>query len=151
MGRIDAARTLVVPAVAAVLITALAGAGVLSLVAPDVAEAQTEPSTAANGILLPPVDFDPAAARNEDLAEIAVVSATSTAPVPPADESTVTEDANAVAATPDAVGDAPDAITDAPETGNSVTTILGGSDVAVSSVGGSYEVDRPTKRSARKQ
>ena len=49
---------------------------VLSLVLPDVAEAQTEPNTAANGVLLPPQDYDPAAARNVDRAESAVVPAT---------------------------------------------------------------------------
>lgn len=117
------------PIIAGLLGVALVGATLLSP-APNVAWAQTEPSTAANGILLPPADFDPAAARNEDLAESAVVPATSTAPDSPAAESTPAG---------------------TPEAGNSTTTILGGSDVAVSSVGGSYEVDRPSKRSERKK
>jgi hypothetical protein len=89
--------------------------------------------------LLPPLDYDPVAARNEDLAglaESAVAPATPTPTADPAETSAVT--------------DAPVATTDAPESGNSVTTSLGGSDVAVSSVGGSYEVDRPKKRSERK-
>ena len=134
MGRINAGRALVVPAIACVLFSALVGASVLSLAAPDVAEAQTEPNTAANGIVLPPLDYDPVAARNEAVTASAVVPATPTSPVDPADPSGVT--------------DSPDAV--APENGTSTTTSLGGSDVAVSSVGGSYEVDRPSKRSGRK-
>jgi hypothetical protein len=43
----------------------------------------------------------------------------------------------------------PVATTTAPESGGSMTANLGGSDVAVSSVGGSYEVDGP-KRKAKK-
>jgi hypothetical protein len=117
------------PIIAGLLGAALVGATLMSP-ATNVAWAQTEPSTAANGVLLPPADFDPAAVRNEDLAESAVVPATSTAPVSPAGESIPAG---------------------TPEAGNSMTTILGGSDVAVSSVGGSYEVDRPSKRSERKK
>jgi hypothetical protein len=117
------------PIIAGLLGAALVGATLVSP-ATNVAWAQTESSTAANGVLLPPTDFDPAAARNEDLDESGVVPATSTAPVSPADESIPTG---------------------TPEAGNSTTTILGGSDVAVSSVGGSYEVDRPSKRSERKK
>jgi hypothetical protein len=116
------------PIIAALLGAALVGATLVSP-ATNVAWAQTESSTAANGVLLPPADFDPAVARNENLAESAVVPATSTASDSSADES-------APAGTPEA--------------GNSTTTVLGGSDVAVSSVGGSYEVDRPSKRSGRK-
>ena len=116
------------PIIAALLGAALVGATLVSP-ATNVAWAQTEPSMAANGVSLPPADFDPAAVRNEDLAESAVVPAISTDPDSPAGES-------APAGTPEA--------------GNSTTTVLGGSDVAVSSVGGSYEVDRPNKRSGRK-
>jgi hypothetical protein len=116
------------PIIAALIGAAILGATLVSA-APNVAWAQTEPSTAANGVVLPPADFDPAGARDEGLAESAVMPSTSTAPDSSADES-------APAGTPAA--------------GNSTTTVLGGSDVAVSSVGGSYEVDRPNKRSGRK-
>jgi hypothetical protein len=123
--------------IAAVLGAALVGATVLSLVETQVARAQSEPATAANGVLLPPPNFDPAGARSEGITENAVVAATPTAPVSSADESTAT--------------DAAEATTDAPTGGSSTTTVLGGSDVAVSSVGGSYEIDRPNKRSERKR
>ena len=129
MGRIHAGRDLVVQVIAAVLLSALAGASVLSLVAPDLVEAQSEPNTAANGIVLPPLGYDPVAARNEDATGSATAPGTPT-PTTTSDDGTTT--------------------TEAPESGNSVTTILGGSDVAVSSVGGSYEVDRPSKRSRKK-
>jgi hypothetical protein len=122
---------------AAVLGAALIGAILLTPAVMDVARAQTEPDTAANGLLLPPQDFDPAAARNVGLAESAVVAGTPTPPADSVDASTVSE--------------APVAATDAAENGSSTTTSLGGSDVAVSSVGGSYEVDRPKKRSERKK
>ena len=72
--------------VAAVLGAALVGATLLSPAAVNVAQAQTEPLTAANGVLLPSPYYDPAAARIADVAESAVVSATATAPAPPADE-----------------------------------------------------------------
>src|SRR5919107_646709 len=130
MERVKAARALIVPAIASLLLTALVGASVLSLAAPDVAEAQTEPNTAANGVVLPPLDFDPAAVRNGDFVERVVVPATPASPVDSADASTGT--------------DSPDAVAGVPGNGSS-TTSLGGSDVAVSSVGGSYEVDRPNK------
>ena len=129
--------------IAAVLGTALASAVLLSPAGTDVAQAQTEPATAANGVLLPPMDFDPASARNQDLTETSIVPATSTAPVSATDESTVAD-------APDAATDAPEGAAATPENGNSMTTSLGGSDVAVSSVGGSYEVDRPRKRSDRR-
>jgi hypothetical protein len=76
MERVNAARALIVPAIASLLLTALVGASVLNLVLPDVAEAQTEPNTAANGVVLPPQDYDPAANRNVDRADSAVVPAT---------------------------------------------------------------------------
>src|SRR5215210_6709977 len=136
MGRINAARALVVPAIVSVLFIALVGASALSLAASDVAEAQTELNTAANGIVFPPLDYDPVAARNEQVAVSAVVPATPTSPVDPADASVAT--------------DSPEAVAGAPEIGTSTTTILGGADVAVSSVGGSYEVDGPSKRSRNK-
>ena len=130
---------------AAVLGVALIGATLLSTLGMHVAQAQTEPPTAANGVLLPPPDFDPVTARGGYLIESAVAAATSTAADSTPDEST-TSDA------PESVADAPDAAaTDAPENGNSVTTTLGGADVAVSSVGGSNEVDSPKKRSDRKK
>lgn len=121
---------------AAVVGAALVGATLLSAAAVNVAQAQNEPLVAANGVLLPSPYDDPAAARIADVAERAVVSATETAPAPPADESTPSG--------------TPEAAIGAPEAGNSTTTILGGSDVAVSSVGGSHEVDGPRRRSERK-
>jgi hypothetical protein len=135
MERVNAARALIVPAIASLLLTALVGASVLNLVRPDVAEAQTEPNTAANGVVLPPQDYDPAANRNVDRADSAVVPATPASPVDSTDASTGT--------------DSPDAVAGVPGNGSSTTTSLGGSDVAVSSVGGSYEVDRPNKRSQK--
>jgi hypothetical protein len=121
---------------AAVVGAALVGATLLSAAAVNVAQAQNEPLVAANGVLLPSPYDDPAAARIADVAERAVVSATETAPAPPADESTPSG--------------TPEAAVGAPEAGNSTTTILGGSDVAVSSVGGSHEVDGPRRRSERR-
>ena len=133
MERVNAARALIVPAIASLLLTALVGASVLNLVLLDVAEAQTEPNTAANGVVLPPEDYDPAANRNVDRADSAVVPATPASPVDSTDASTGTDSPDAVAGVP----------------GNGSSTSLGGSDVAVSSVGGSYEVDRPNKRSRK--
>jgi hypothetical protein len=130
--------------IAAVLAAALIGTALLSPMRVHVARAQTEPPTAANGVLLPPPDFDPVTARNGYLIESADAPVTSSAPDSGAAESTATD-------APEAVADAPDVAADAPETGNSVTTSLGGADVAVSSVGGSNEVDSPKKRSDRKK
>jgi len=130
----------VAPIIAAVLGAALVGATLLSPAA-NVARAQTEPATAANGVLLPPHGFDPVAARSEGL-EGAVDPTAPTPEVSPADGSTDTD-------APNANADAPETGTDAPDDGSSVTTSLAGSDVAVSSVGGSYEVDRPNKRSRK--
>ena len=133
MRRINVGRALVARSIASLLFAGLASASVLGLAAPDVVEAQTEPNTAANGVVLPLVGYDPVAARNAALADSKVL-ATPTAPVDSTDAS---------------VGnDSPEA--GAPESGTSTTTSLGGSDVAVSSVGGSYEVDRPNKRSPKK-
>ena len=137
MGHIKADRPGVASIIAAVLGTALVAATLLSPTATNVAQAQTEPATAANGVLLPPLDYDPVAARNEDLPESTVVPTASTALVSPADESAATG--------------TPTAVTDGAAEGDSMTAILAGSDVAVSSVGGSYEVDRPNKRSERKK
>ena len=136
MARTNAGRALIVPAIVSVLFAALVATGVLNLAAPSVAEAQTEPNTAANGVLLPPSNFDPVAARNDDLADSAVVPATPASPVDPADGTGVT--------------DSPEAVAGAPANGTSTTTSLGGSDVMVSNVGGSYEVDSPNKRSRKK-
>jgi len=136
MRRTNTGRGLLVRLIASLLFAGLAGASMVSLTVPDVAEAQSEPNTAANGVVLPPLDYDPAAARNEDLVESVVVPATPTSPVDSADAS--------------AGSDSPEAVSGVPENGTSTTTSLGGSDVAVSSVGGSYEVDRPNKRSEKK-
>ena len=137
--------------VAAVIGAALVGAALLSPVGVNVAQAQTEPLTAANGVVLPSPYYDPAAARIEDIAESTVAAATATVTDPPAAESTATDAPEAVAETSDVMADAPDAVNDAPEAVNSAPIVLGGADVAVSSVGGSYEVDRPNKRSDRKK
>jgi hypothetical protein len=107
----------------------LVGATLLSSATTNLARAQTEPPPAANGVLLPPLDYDPVAARNDDVIEIASAPGTPTPAGSLADGSTVA---------------------DAPANGNSMTTSLGGSDVMVSSVGGSNEVDRPNKRSGKK-
>jgi hypothetical protein len=136
---------------AAVLGAALIGATLLSPLAVNVAQAQTEPLTAANGVVLPSPYDDPAAARIADLAESSVAPATATTPIPPADETTPTDAPKAAVETPDTAADAPDAVTGDPEAGTSAPIVLGGDDVAVSSVGGSYEVDRPSKRSERKR
>jgi hypothetical protein len=133
---------------AAVLGAALVGATLLSPLAVNVAQAQT---TAANGVVLPSPYDDPAAARIADLAESSVAPATATTPIPPADETTPTDAPEAAVETPDTAADAPDAVTGDPEAGTSAPIVLGGADVAVSSVGGSYEVDRPSKRSERKR
>lgn len=56
-----------------------------------------------------------------------------------------------LAATPTAPVVNPEAVSDAAATGadGAYTTSLGGSDVAVSSVGGSYEIDGPKRRKDR--
>ena len=136
---------------AAVLGATLIGATLLSPLAVNVARAQSEPLTAANGVVLPSPYDDPAAARIEDFAESAAVAATSTTPVPPTDESAASDAPETVAEAPGAAADTPDAVTETPETGTSAPIVLGGADVAVSSVGASYEVDRPSKRSERKK
>jgi len=81
---------------------------------------------------LPGEDFDPVNARENVSTETEPSSGTPTptAPVVSADGATVV---------------------DAPGESGSMTTSLGGSDVAVSSVGGSYEVDSPKKRSKGKK
>ena len=121
-------------AVAVFLVAALSAADVLSPMATGVARAQTEPITTVNGIQLPPpvpgLDYTPVDIETADPAEGLVVPATPTAPV-------LTSDTFAVPDTADPAGTS--------------TTSLGGSDVTVSSVGGSYEVDAPKKRSRRKQ
>jgi len=129
---------------AAVLGAALVGATLVSSVGVNVARAQTEPLTAANGVVLPSPYDDPAAARIAELADSAVMAATAPVPDPPVDESTVTD-------APEGAADAPDAAAADPEAGSSAPIVLGGADVAVSSVGGSNEVDRPSKRSGRKK
>ena len=144
MRSINAARRFTFPVTTATLVAAFMGGSLAGPAATRVAQAQTGPATAANGVLLPPPDFDPAASRDAELIESAAIPATPTPAPPPADGSTVTE-------SPEVAGDAPDTVTATPENGNSVTTNLGGSDVAVSSVGGSYEVDGPKKRSNRKR
>jgi hypothetical protein len=128
MGQFKADRPVAL-IIATVLGATLVGATLLSSATTNLARAQTEPPTAANGVLLPPLNYDPVAARNDDVVESASAPGTPTPAGSLADGSTVA---------------------DAPENGNSMTTSLGGSDVMVSSVGGSNEVDRPSKRSGKK-
>lgn len=134
MKRAFAGRLVSFLVIAAFLVAALAGASVLGPAMTDIARAQSEPITTVNGVQLPPpvpgLDYDPVEAREKGVVEGAVTPATPTAPVYPADASTVI---------------------DAPDNGGALTTSLGGSDIAVSSVGGSYEVDSPKKRSNRKK
>jgi len=157
MGRVNSDRPFA-SITAAVLGATLIGATVLSPLAVNVARAQTEPLTAANGVVLPSPYDDPAAARIEDLAESAAVTTALTTAAPTTEESAGTtaleaaaEPLDAATDAPDAAADAPDAVTQTPETGTSAPIVLGGADVAVSSVGASYEVDRPNKRSERKR
>ena len=132
MRRVISVRPLAGLGIALLIVAALAAASILSPSVLNIARAQsTDPVP---GILLPPpvpgLDYTPVDAGKAGPAEGAVIPATPTAPVFPADASTVF---------------------DAPDNGGSLTTSLGGSDIAVSSVGGSYEVDRPKKRSHRKK
>jgi hypothetical protein len=115
--------------IASTLAATLVGTTLLSPATTNMARAQTEPPTAANGVLLPPLNYDPVADRNDAVIENASAPGTPTPAGSLADGSTVV---------------------DAPENGNSMTTSLGGSDVMVSSVGGSNQVDRPSKRSGNK-
>ena len=116
------------------LVAALAGSGVLNPAATLIADAQSEPVTTVNGIQLPPrvpgLDYTTIDTEDAGLVEGLVIPGTPTVPVLPGDTSTSP---------------------DAPDTGGTVTTSLGGSNVTVSSVGGSYEVDGPKKRSQRKK
>jgi hypothetical protein len=116
------------------LVAALAGSGVLNPSATFVADAQSEPVTTVNGIQLPPrvpgLDYTIVDTGDPGLVEGLVIPATPTAPVLPGNTSPSH---------------------DIPDTDGALTTSLGGSDVAVSSVGGSYEVDGPKKRSHRKK
>ena len=116
------------------LVAALAGAGVLNPASTLIVDAQSEPVTTVNGIHLPPpvpgLDYTTIDTEDADLVEGLVIPGTPTVPILPGDTPTSP---------------------DAPDTGGALTTSLGGSDVAVSSVGGSYEVDAPKKRSQRKK
>jgi len=123
-----------VPVVGVFLVAALAGAGVLSPTAPFAADAQSEPVTTVNGIQLPPrvpgLDYTIGDVGDPGPIEDLEVPGTPGAPVLPGDTSPGL---------------------DVPVTDGAVGTNLGGSDVTVSSVGGSYEVDAPKKRSHRKK
>ena len=118
--------------VVAFLVAALAGSGMFTPSATFVADAQSEPVTTVNGIQLPPsvpgLDYTTVDTGDGDLIEGLVIPGTPTAPILPGDTSPSL---------------------DVPDTEGAVTTSLGGSDVTVSSVGGSYEVDAPKKRSHR--
>jgi hypothetical protein len=80
MRHVDLDRPVPASLFAPVLGAALIGATLLSPMGMHVAQAQTEPPTAANGVLLPPPDFDPVTARNGYLIESTGASATSSAP-----------------------------------------------------------------------
>jgi hypothetical protein len=119
-------------AVVVFVVAALAGSGVLNPAATFIADAQSEPVTTVNGIQLPP----PVPGSDYTTGEIGpeegrLIAGTPTAPVLP--------------------GDSSSGIEVLPDTSGAVTTSLVGSDVAVSSVGGSYEVDSPKRRSHRKK
>jgi hypothetical protein len=118
----------------ALVVGALAAVDALGPGAISVARAQTELVTTVNGIQLPPpvpgLDYTTAEIEEVDPTEDLVVPATPTAPLLP--------------------GESP-AVLNAPEDGGALTTSLGGSDVTVSSVGGSYEVDGAKKRSRKKR
>ena len=120
--------------VAVVLVAILSGAGMLNPVATDIAEAQSDPVTTVNGIQLPPpvpgLNYTPVEIGPAGLVDSLVTPATPTVADIPGDAWTVL---------------------DPPEPDGALTTVLGGADVAVSSVGGSYEVDAPKKRTARKK
>jgi hypothetical protein len=92
---------------------------------PDTASAQAQPTTVAGSLIqLPPpvpgLDYTPPQPGQSTIPDGATTTGTP------------------VAADPGAVA--------APASGDSVTASLGGSDIAVSSVGGSYERDVPNKR-----
>ena len=114
------------------LVAALAGSGVLNPATTFIADAQTEPVMTVNGIQLPPpvpgLDYTPSETGDSDLIEGLVIPGTPTAP-----------------------GASSSGLDVLPDTSGAVTTSLGGSDVAVSSIGGSYEVDAPKKRSHRRK
>ena len=115
-------------------VAAFAGSGVFNPSATFVADAQSEPVTTVNGIQLPPrvpgLDYTIIDTGEPGPVEGLVIPATPTVPVLPGDTSPSP---------------------DTPDTGGALTTNLGGSDVAVSSVGGSYEVDGPMKRTHRRK
>jgi hypothetical protein len=116
------------------LVAALTGAGVLNPAATFVADAQSEPVTTVNGIVLPPqvpgLDYTSLDEADAGAIDGLLVPATPTVPL-------TSDDAPADPA--------------APESDGASTTSLGGQDVTVSSVGGSYEVDSPKKRSNRRK
>lgn len=122
-------RHLTVLTVAGLLIVALVGVVAINPALTRVARAQTEPITTVNGIQLPPsvpgLDYDPVDIGSHGPADDFAIPGTPVPAVSSADASTVV---------------------DAPGNSGSLTTSLGGSDIAVSSVGGSYEVDSPKKR-----
>ncbi|MBW3631498.1 MAG: hypothetical protein KY456_00580 [Chloroflexi bacterium] len=116
------------------VVAALAGSGVLNPTTTLIADAQSEPVTTVTGIQLPPqvpgLDYTTVDTGDADLIEGLVIPDTPIAPILPGDTTTGL---------------------DVPDTSGALTTSLGGSDVTVSSVGGSYEVDAPKKRSHRKK
>ena len=134
MRRLNTGRSGAILVFSALLVGALAGVDALGLRATGVARAQTESVTTVNGIQLPPpvpgLDYTTADIEEVDSTEDLVISATQTAPLLPEESP---------------------AVLDAPEDGGTLTTSLGGSDVTVSSVGGSYEVDGAKKRSRKKR
>ena len=118
--------------VAALVIAFLVVAAVAGLVGeraePESASAQAQPTVIASIIQLPPLvpglDYTPPEPGQATVHDIVATTGTP------------------VAADPGTVA--------APASGDSVTASLGGSDIAVSSVGGSYERDGPNRRGDRK-
>ncbi len=109
-------------------VVVVAAAVVVASPQPTDVGAQAQPTIPSSIIQLPPpvpgLDYTPQGSGHASLTVPVVTGGT-----PVADQSS------------------PDAL--APATGNSVTASLGGSDISVSSVGGSYEVDGPKKRRNR--
>ena len=129
MRRLTPSRYIAVLTIGGLLIVVLVGVVTKSPVLTNVAWAQSEPITTVNGIQIPPpvpgLDYEPVDIGANGPAQDLVMPGTPVPPMSSPDGSTVV---------------------DAPESSGALTTSLGGSDIAVSSVGGSYEVDSPKKR-----
>ncbi|MGH2613853.1 MAG: hypothetical protein ACRDJC_01320 [Thermomicrobiales bacterium] len=120
------------PILATILFTvAVVTAGTLSSAGTDIANAQDQSSATGHAIQTPPpvpgIEYTTDGTGTVPSAAPALTGATPAAPV----------DSGATTAP------------GAPVEGGTITASLGGSDIAVSSVGGSYEVDGPRRRAKR--